>query len=50
MLYRFDGKQPEYGQDTYISETALVMATLRLETTVILGIMQFYVVIMAELK
>lgn len=37
MLYRFDEKQPEYGQDTYISETALVIGDVKIGKNCYIG-------------
>lgn len=37
MLYRFDEKQPECGQDTYISETALVIRDVKIGDNCYIG-------------
>lgn len=37
MLYRFDEKQPEYGEDTYISETATVIGDVKIGNNCYIG-------------
>lgn len=37
MLYQFDDKKPEYGKDTYISETALVIGDVKIGDNCYIG-------------
>lgn len=37
MLYEFDGRQPEIGQDTYVSETAQVIGDVRIGDNCYIG-------------
>lgn len=37
MLFRFDGREPTFGVDTYISETAIVVGDVRLGSSCYVG-------------
>ena len=37
MLYSFDGKQPEIGKDTYVSEQAIVIGDVKIEDNCYIG-------------
>jgi carbonic anhydrase/acetyltransferase-like protein (isoleucine patch superfamily) len=37
VIFRFDEKQPEYGQDTYISETAVVIGDVKIGDNCYIG-------------
>ena len=37
MLYKFDGKRPVFGKDTYISETAIVIGDVKIGDNCYIG-------------
>lgn len=37
MLYRFDGREPRYGRETYVSETAIVVGDVRIGDNCYIG-------------